>query len=92
MRGLLLKLLFDCVAETRLDFGRGELGGRVGFNSVLHTSLLRTWDQQLRPHFHLHVLIASGAQAEDKSATGDVSENRFRWVAGGAAFLFPVRQ
>ncbi len=88
---VLLKLLFDCVAETLLEFGQGELGGQVGFTSVLHT-----WDQQLQPHFHLHVLIASGALAEDKSAAGkpsgaDPANRGSRWIAGGAKFLFPVR-
>ena len=71
----LLKLLFEAAAATLLEFGRRELGGQVGFTLVLHT-----WDQQLRPHFHLHGLIASGALAEDGS----------RWIAGGAKFLFPV--
>lgn len=74
-RRALLRLLFDATAQTLLQFGRGELGGQVGFTLVLHT-----WDQQLRPHFHVHCLIASGALAD----------NRSRWVAGGAQFLFPV--
>ena len=52
----LLKLLFDAAAQTLLEFGRQELGGKVGFTLVLHT-----WDQQLRAHFHVHGLIASGA-------------------------------
>ena len=72
----LLKLLFDAASATLSEFGRGELGGQVGFTLVLHT-----WDQQLRPHFHLHGLIASGALCEDGS----------RWRAGGSKFLFPVR-
>jgi hypothetical protein len=72
----MLKLLFDATAQTLLEFGRREFGGKVGFTLVLHT-----WDQQLRPHFHLHCLIASGALAEDGS----------RWVAGGRRFLFAVR-
>jgi hypothetical protein len=72
---VLLKLLFDTVAQTLLEFGRQELGGKVGFTLVLHT-----WDQRLRAHFHLHGLIASGALAEDGS----------RWIAGGRKFLFPV--
>jgi hypothetical protein len=71
----LLGLLFDAVAQTLLEFGRCELGGKVGFTLVLHT-----WDQQLRAHFHLHGLIASGALADDGS----------RWIAGGRQFLFPV--
>lgn len=73
---LLLKLLFDSAAATLLEFGKSELGGQVGFTMVLHT-----WDQQLRPHFHLHCLIASGALAHDKS----------QWIAGGNNFLFSVR-
>lgn len=72
----LLKLLFEATAQTLLKFGRTELRGQVGFTLVLHT-----WDQQLRPHFHLHCLIAAGALAEDGS----------RWIAGGRQFLFPVR-
>ena len=71
----LLKLLFEAVAQTLLQFGRQELGGKVGFTLVLHT-----WDQQLRAHFHLHGLIASGALADDGS----------QWIAGGRQFLFPV--
>ena len=72
----LLKLLFDAAAQTLLEFGRQELGGKIGFTLVLHT-----WDQQLRPHFHLHGLIASGALSADGA----------RWIAGGSRFLFPVR-
>lgn len=72
----LLKLLFAAASETLLEFGQGELGGQLGFTMVLHT-----WDQQLRPHFHLHALVASGA----------LSADRTRWIAGGAKFLFPVR-
>jgi Putative transposase/Transposase zinc-binding domain len=71
----LLKLLFDAAAETLQEFGRRELGGTIGFTLVLHT-----WDQQLRPHVHVHALIASGA----------LSANGSRWIAGGARFLFPV--
>lgn len=72
----LLRLLFDAAAQTLLEFGRRDLGGKVGFTLVLHT-----WDQRLRPHFHLHGLIASGALADDGS----------QWIAGGRQFLFPVR-
>lgn len=71
----LLKLLFDAAAQTLLSFGRSELGGTIGFTLVLHT-----WDQQLRPHYHVHALIASGALTPDGS----------RWIAGGGKFLFPV--
>ena len=73
---VLLNLLFQAAAQTLLEFGKNHLGGRVGFTMVLHT-----WDQQLRPHFHLDVLMASGALADGGC----------RWVAGGSTFLFPVR-
>ena len=73
---VLLNLLFQTAAQTLLEFGKNNLGGKVGFTMVLHT-----WDQQLRPHFHVHVLMASGALADGGS----------RWVAGGSKFLFPVR-
>lgn len=72
----LLKLLFDATSQTLLEFGQQEFGGRVGFTLVLHT-----WDQQLRPHFHLHCLIAAGALSDDGK----------RWIAGGNQFLFHVR-
>ena len=72
----LLKLLFDSTAGTLLAFGRGELGGQVGFTLVLHS-----WDQLLRPHFHLHALIPSGALSHDSR----------HWIAGGAERLFEVR-
>jgi len=71
----LLKLLFDAAAQTLQTFGRTQLGGKIGFTLVLHT-----WDQRLHAHFHVHALIASGALSEDGS----------RWIAGGRKFLFPV--
>jgi hypothetical protein len=73
---LLLRLLFHAAAETLLQFGRNNLGGQVGFTLVLHT-----WDQQLRPHFHVHAVIAAGALSHE----GD------RWISAGRQFLFPVR-
>jgi len=72
----LLNLLFQAASRTLLEFGKNNLDGKVGFTMVLHT-----WDQQLRPHFHVHVLMASGALADGGK----------RWVAGGSKFLFPVR-
>lgn len=72
----LLKLLFDAAAQTLLTFGRRELGGTIGATLVLHT-----WDQQLRPHFHIHALVPAGALSPDCT----------RWIAGGRKFLFPVR-
>ena len=45
--------------------------------------MLHTWDQRLKPHYHLHVLIPAGAL---KTEGGNS-----QWVAGGKQFLFPVR-
>lgn len=75
-RRLLLNLLFQAASATLLTFGKNNLGGKIGFTMILHT-----WDQQLRPHFHVHALIASGA----------ISDDGERWIAGGREYLFPVR-
>ena len=43
--------------------------------------VLHTWDQRLRPHFHVHALVPAGA----------LCDQRTRWTAGGRKFLFPVK-
>jgi predicted Zn-ribbon and HTH transcriptional regulator len=78
-KALGLKLLFDAVSQTLLQFGRDPrngLGGKIGFLAVLHT-----WDQKLSDHFHLHCLIPAGALSPDGQ----------RWIAARADFLFPVK-
>jgi hypothetical protein len=72
---ILLALLFKAVSETLLEFDRSRLGGQVGFITVLHT-----WDQTLKDHFHLHCLIPAGALSLDHS----------RWIGARPNFLFPV--
>jgi hypothetical protein len=84
-------------AAPLLEFGRRDLGGRVGFTLVLHT-----WDQQLRRHLHLHCLMAAGALAAEKPSAKKQQGSRgltpsasslraaTRWIAGGRKFLFPV--
>jgi len=72
----LLDLLFRAAADTLLDFGRNNLGGRIAFTMVLHT-----WDQTLGAHFHLHAVVTGGALAEG----GD------RWIGADSNFLFPVK-
>jgi Putative transposase/Transposase zinc-binding domain len=74
-RRALLNLLFRAAAETLLEFGRNNLGGTLGATLVLHT-----WDQQLRPHFHLHCVIPGGVL----SLAGD------EWLPAHPRFLFPV--
>ena len=54
----MLGLLFQAVAETLKGFAaeaKWKLEGKPGFIAVLHT-----WNQELRDHFHLHVIIPAG--------------------------------
>jgi len=71
----LLSLLFHSASETLLDFGKRRLGGQLGAMMILHT-----WDQLLKPHFHVHALVPGGALA-DQGQT---------WNATKATYLFPV--
>jgi hypothetical protein len=71
-----LNLLFQAAAETLFQFGRNNLGGTLGATLVLHT-----WDQQLRPHFHLHGVIPGGV----------LSCADQKWLPAHPRFLFPVR-
>ena len=73
---LLLGLLFRSTSETLLDFGQRRLSGQLGATMVLHT-----WDQLLKPHFHLHALVPGGALA-DQGQT---------WNPTHPRFLFPVK-
>jgi hypothetical protein len=71
-----LNLLFQATAATLLQFGHNNLGGTLGATLVLHT-----WDQQLRPHFHLHCLIPGGVLSDDGR----------QWLPARQRYLFPVR-
>lgn len=78
-KAVFLKMLFDAVGQTLLQFGRNPkngLGGKIGFLAVLHT-----WDQKLLDHFHLHCLVPAGALSPDGR----------RWIAARNDFLFPVK-
>src|SRR5262249_42186477 len=66
----------QATAATLLQFGRNNLSGTLGATLVLHT-----WDQQLRPHFHLHCLIPAGVLSEDGQ----------QWLPARQRYLFPVR-
>lgn len=71
-----LDLLFQAASQTLLEFGRNNLGGLLGVTLVLHT-----WDQQLRPHFHLHGVVTGGALSLDRQS----------WRPTHPRYLFPVR-
>lgn len=55
-------LLFECVSETlqQLLIDPKYLGGRAGLLCALHT-----WNQTLKEHIHLHVLITAGGLSSD---------------------------
>src|SRR4029077_13782471 len=56
----LYPLLFDCAAQSLLEFGRNRLKGDLGITAVLHT-----WGQKLDFHPHLHCIVTGGALSPD---------------------------
>ena len=70
---LMFNILFAAASKTLLKFGENELGGTPGFLTILHT-----WDQKLKAHFHLHCIIAGGVVSKDGS----------RWIDCKNDYLF----
>ncbi len=77
-RELIYNLLFDCAAETLLQFGGDPkwLGAQIGFYGILHS-----WGGKLWQHLHLHFIVSGGGLTEDN-----------RWVEAKhkGKFIFPV--
>ena len=74
-RELLLGELFSAVNWVLQAFAhdpRWRLEGELGFLALLHT-----WDQRIRPHFHLHCIVPGGVWRED---TGEWIRCRTRWL------------
>ena len=71
----MLNCLFAAASKTLLRFGENQFHGTPGFLSILHT-----WDQKLKAHFHLHCLVAGGVVSADKKRftpiTGDYLFNQ----------------
>ena len=61
---LLYGMLFRAASQTLLTLAADprRIGAQIGFLAVLHT-----WDQQMRPHPHLHCLVPAGGIAPDHS-------------------------
>ena len=57
-------MLFQAASQTLLALAADprRMGAQIGFLAVLHT-----WDQQMRPHPHLHCLVPAGGIAPDQS-------------------------
>ena len=77
-RELVFNLLFEAASRALLQFARDyeRLRAQIGFTAVLHT-----WDQELKSHHHLHLVVTGGGLSEDGE----------RWNAAGNSFLLPVR-
>src|SRR6202790_1350316 len=73
----LYPLLFDCAAQSLLEFGRNRLHGDLGITAVLHT-----WGQKLDFHPHLHCIVTGGALSPDGKEWRSPKQRKF---------LFPVR-
>jgi hypothetical protein len=75
---VMLAMLFAAAKETLQVFAsdpQWRLVGQLGFISVLHT-----WNQKLKDHFHLHCIIPAGVLSFDKT----------KWVAARDKYLFKV--
>src|ERR1700731_3955035 len=73
----LYPLLFECAAQSLLQFGRNRLHGDLGITAVLHT-----WGQKLDFHPHLHCIVTGGALSPDGKEWRSPKQRKF---------LFPVR-
>jgi hypothetical protein len=73
----LYPLLFECAAQSLLDFGRNRLQGELGITAVLHT-----WGQKLDFHPHLHCIVTGGALSADAKRWRSPKQRKF---------LFPLR-
>jgi hypothetical protein len=70
-------LLFECAAQSLLQFGHHRLQGELGITAVLHT-----WGQKLDFHPHLHCIVTGGALSPDGKQWRSPKQRKF---------LFPVR-
>jgi len=72
-------LLFSAGSGTLREFaasGRNEIKGQLGITTLLHT-----WDQQVRLHPHLHCVVTGGALSPDGR----------RWSNSREEYLFCVK-
>jgi len=76
---VMLAILFAAVKETLQAFAKDpqwRLIGQLGIISVLHT-----WNQKLKDHFHLHCIVPSGVLSFDKK----------KWIPARENYLFDVK-
>jgi hypothetical protein len=76
-------LLFDCAAQSLLEFGRNRLHGDLGITAVLHT-----WGQKLDFHPHLHCIVTGGALSPDGKRWRSPKQRKFLFPVQALAALF----
>ncbi len=76
-------LLFDCAAQSLLEFGHNRLRGDLGVTAVLHT-----WGQKLDFHPHLHCIVTSGALSPDGKQWRSPKQRKFLFPVRAVAALF----
>jgi hypothetical protein len=79
----LYPLLFDCAAQSLLEFGRNRLKGDLGITAVLHT-----WGQKLDFHPHLHCIVTGGALSPDGKQWRSPKQRKFLFPVQAVAALF----
>src|ERR1700719_1954353 len=79
----LYPLLFDCAAQSLLEFGRNRLHGDLGITAVLHT-----WGQKLDFHPHLHCIVTGGALSPDGKQWRSPKQRKFLFPVQALAALF----
>jgi hypothetical protein len=79
----LYPLLFDCAAQSLLEFGRNRLHGDLGITAVLHT-----WGQKLDFHPHLHCIVTGGALSPDAKEWRSPKQRKFLFPLQALAALF----
>jgi hypothetical protein len=79
----LYPLLFDCAAQSLLEFGRNRLQSGLGITAVLHT-----WGQKLDFHPHLHFIVTGGALSPDGKQWRSPKQRKFLLPVRAAAALF----
>ena len=82
---VIYNILFQAASEALLTLGADprHIGAQLGFLAVLHT-----WDQQLRPHPHLHCLVPAGGIARDRSRWVRTRRPRYLLPGGVLASRF----
>ena len=79
----LYPLLFDCAAQSLLEFGRNRLKGDLGITAVLHT-----WGQKLDFHPHLHCIVTGGALSPHGKQWRSPKQRKFLFPVQAVAALF----